>query len=224
MRNTARFKDEIFDQFARIGKAVASARRLELLDLLCQGEKTVEELAAHSRIDVKSASAHLKVLRSSRLVESRRNGKYVVYRLADQGVVGFWLAMRRLAEDRLAEIGRAVESFFTERDTMSPVDRRTLLARAKRGDVVVLDVRPLDEYDGGHIPHARSLPLAELKRKCSTLPRDKEVIAYCRGPYCVMSLEAVELLRRRGFRATRMDDGVVEWKAAGMPVERSAPR
>jgi rhodanese-related sulfurtransferase/DNA-binding CsgD family transcriptional regulator len=219
VRDAGDFKDQIYEQFARIGKAVASPRRLEILDLLCQGEKTVEELAEHARIDIKNASAHIKVLRGARLLESRRAGKYVYYRLADPAVGSFWLSLRSLAERRLSEIREAVQTYFAEPGRMRAVDRRTLLARARRGDVVVLDVRPEDEYATGHLPHARSLPLPELKRRLSTLPRGKEIVAYCRGPYCVLSLQAVELLRRRGFKAVRIDDGVLEWRAAGMPID-----
>jgi rhodanese-related sulfurtransferase/DNA-binding CsgD family transcriptional regulator len=215
------FKDAIYEQFARIGKATASPRRLEILDLLCQGEKTVEELAEHARIDIKNASAHIKVLRAARLLDSRRDGKHVYYRLADPAVGSFWLSLRSLAEHRLSEIREAVQVYFAQPESMHAVDRRTLLARARRGDVVVLDVRPADEYATGHLPHARSLPLPELKRRLATLPRGKQIVAYCRGPYCVLSLEAVEFLRRRGFRAIRLDDGVLEWRAAGMPIESS---
>jgi rhodanese-related sulfurtransferase/DNA-binding transcriptional ArsR family regulator len=216
------FKDQIYEQFARIGKAVASPHRLEILDLLCQGEKTVEEIAAHSRLDIKNASAHLKVLRSARLLESRRNGKNVFYRLADPAVSAFWLSLRSLAARRLTEIREAVDAYFERAPDMQPLDRKTLLTKARRGDVVVLDVRPADEFATGHLPYARSLPLAELKHELSTLPRRKEIVAYCRGPYCVLSYEAVEFLRRRGFRATRLDDGVPEWESAGFPVLRKA--
>jgi rhodanese-related sulfurtransferase len=215
------FKDYIYEQFARVGKAVASPRRLEILDLLCQGEKTVEELGQHARIDVKNASAHIKVLRGARLLDSRRDGKHVYYRLADPAVGSFWLSLRSLAEQRLSEIRDVVQTYFDEPERMRAVDRRTLLERARRGDVVVLDVRPADEYANGHLPYARSLPLAELKRRLATLPRGKEIAAYCRGPYCVLSHDAVEFLRRRGFRAIRLDDGVLEWRAAGMPIESS---
>jgi len=219
---THAFKDNIYEQFARVGKAVASPRRLEILDLLCQGEKTVEEVAAYSRLDIKNASAHLKVLRSARLLDSRRDGKNVLYRLADPAVGRFWLSLRSLAERRLTEIRHAVEDYFTKAPDMEPLDRKTLLTKARRGDVIVLDVRPKDEFATGHLPYAHSLPLAELKHKLATLPRRKEIVAYCRGPYCVLSHEAVELLRRRGFHATRLDDGVLEWAAAGMPVLRTA--
>ncbi len=220
MDKAADFKDQIYQQFSRIGKAVASPRRLEILDLLCQGEKTVEELAEHARIDVKNASAHIKVLSAARLLDSRRDGKHVHYRLADEAVGSFWLSLRSLAERRLTEIREAVQSYFAEPERMRPIDRRTLLAKARSGDVVVLDVRPTDEYAMGHLPHARSLPLSELKQRLATLPRSKQIVAYCRGPYCVLSLAAVEFLRRRGFKALRLDDGVLEWRAAGLPVER----
>jgi rhodanese-related sulfurtransferase/DNA-binding CsgD family transcriptional regulator len=221
MKNAGDFKDAIYEQFARIGKAVASPRRLEILDLLCQGEKTVEELAEHARIDIKNASAHIKVLRGARLLDSRREGKHIHYRLADPAVGAFWLSLRSLADRRLGEIREAVQTYFAEPERMHAVDRRTLLARARRGDVVVIDVRPAQEYAAGHLPHARSLPLPELKRRLSTLPRGKEIVAYCRGPYCVLSFEAVDFLRRRGFKAARLDDGVLEWRAAGMPIESS---
>jgi rhodanese-related sulfurtransferase len=215
------FKDQIYEQFARVGKAVASPRRLEILDLLCQGEKTVEELGQHARIDIKNASAHIKVLRGARLVASRRDGKHVYYRLADPAVGSFWLSLRSLAEHRLSEVRDVIQTYFDEPERMRAVDRRTLLERARRGDVVVLDVRPADEYATAHLPYARSLPLAELKRRLATLPRGKEIAAYCRGPYCVLSHDAVEFLRRRGFKAIRLDDGVLEWRAAGMPIESS---
>lgn len=215
------FKDQIYEQFARVGKAVASPRRLEILDLLCQGEKTVEDLAEHARIDIKNASAHIKVLRGARLLESRRDGKHVYYRLADPAVGAFWLSLRSLAERRLSEIRDVIQTYFDEPERMRAVDRRTLLERARRGDVVVIDVRPADEYATGHLPYARSLPLAELKRRIAMLPRGKEIAAYCRGPYCVLSHDAVEFLRRRGFSAIRLDDGVLEWRAAGMPIESS---
>ena len=221
MRNAGDFKDAIYEQFARIGKAMASPRRLEILDLLCQGEKTVEQLAEHARIDIKNASAHIKVLRGARLLDSRRVGKHIYYRLADPAVGSFWLSLRSLAERRLSEIREAVQAYFAAPERMGAIDRRTLLARARRGDVVVLDVRPEDEYATGHLPHAQSLPLPELKARLSTLPRSKEIVAYCRGPYCVLSLEVVEFLRRRGFRASRLDDGVLEWRAGGLPIERS---
>lgn len=220
MQRSHVFKDQIYEQFARIGKAVASPHRLEILDLLCQGEKTVEEIAEHSRLDIKNASAHLRVLRTSRLLESRRNGKNVFYRLADPAVGAFWLSLRSLAERRLTEIRAAVEGYFAKAPDMQPLDRRTLLAKARRGDVIVLDVRPEDEFAAGHLPYARSLPIAELRHKLSTLPRRKDIVAYCRGPYCVLSHAAVEFLRQRGFRATRLDDGVPEWEAAGMPLQR----
>jgi len=220
MRDPRRFKDQLYEQFARIGKAVASPRRLEILDLLCQSEKSVEELAHLTRLNVKNASAHLRVLRWSRLVETRRAGKFVNYRLADEAVARYWLATRSLAERRLGEIKQTATAYFVEPMPAQRVDRRTLLERARRGNLILLDVRPANEYAAAHLPHARSLPVAELKRNLTTFPRDKEIFAYCRGPYCVLSLEAVKFLRRRGYRAIRLDDGVLEWQEAGLPIER----
>ena len=216
-----RFKDLIYEHFARIGKATGNPKRLEMLDLLCQGEKPVEELARQAQLDVKSVSAHLKVLRATNLVTARRQGKFVYYSIADGLVADYWLMTRSVAEHRFAEIDRAVKSYFSERGLMLPMDRQVLLGKARRGEVVVLDVRPASEYEAGHLPHARSLPLSELERELATLPRDKTIVAYCRGPYCVLSQEALGMLRKRGFEAYRLQDGVLEWQAAGLPVMRS---
>lgn len=216
------FKDTLYEYFARIGKATSSPKRLELLDLLCQGEKTVEEVARQAQLDVKNASAHLKVLHSARLVESRRVGKYVYYGIADDMVAQYWLSTRSMAERHFAEVERVAKAFFHERETMVTLDHQSLLRKARKGDVIVLDVRPRSEYDQGHIPHARSVPLAELEHRLSTLPRNKQIIAYCRGPYCVLSLEALDILRKRGFKAFRLSDGVLEWQTAGLPVEHTS--
>jgi len=212
-------KKELYNQLARIGKGVSSPQRLEILDLLCQGEKAVETLAAQAGLSIKNASAHLRVLRAARLVETRKEGRHVHYRLADESVCTFFLALRGLAESRLAELREVAREYFDRRGDMTPVDRRRLLERVRTGEVTVLDVRPAAEFRAGHIPGARSVPLDELERALSSLPRDQEVVAYCRGPYCVMALEAVERLRARGYQAVRLEDGVAEWKAAGLPVE-----
>ncbi len=222
IRRARRFKDTLYEYFARIGKATGSPKRLEILDLLCQSEKSVEEIARYSDLEVKNASAHLKVLRSARLVESRRDGKHVYYRIADGMIADYWLTTRAMAERRFAEIERTVKSYVNERDTLLTLDRQALLGKARKGEVIVLDVRPRSEYECAHLPHARSVPLAELEQRLVTLPRNKQIIAYCRGPYCVLSLEALDMMRKHGFKAFRLADGVLEWQAAGLPLVRSA--
>ena len=217
-----RVKNALYEEFARVGKAVASPRRLELLDLLSQGEKSVETLAEQASLGVKNASAQLKVLRAARLVETRRDGQRVLYRLANEGVARFWLSLRALGEAQYAEVARIAAQFFADPDGLKPIDRSTLVTRARRGEVVVIDVRPADEYVAGHIPGARSIPVAELEKRLTSLPKDRDIVAYCRGPYCVFAIEAVELLRRRGYRALRLEDGVHEWLAGGLPIERTA--
>ena len=213
-------KTALYPQLARIGKAVSSPQRLELLHLLSHGEKSVEALAGQARLPIKNASAHLRVLREARLVEPRKEGQHVYYRLAEEGVATFFLALRDLAERRLAEVREVSQQYFGGRKQMTPVDRRQLLSRIRAGAVTVLDFRDESEFASGHIPGARSVPLGELRKALRTIPRDQEVVAYCHGPYCVLSLEAVQLLNARGYRATRLDDGPVEWAAAGLPVER----
>jgi len=219
MKNPNRaFKDSIYEQFARIGKAVSSPRRLELLDLLCQGPRTVEALAKESGLTVANASQHLQVLRSARLVETEKDGLYVTYRLADQKVCEFFLAMRMLAESRLAEVEQIKRRFLRGREGMEPVDRQALLERVRKGAVTVLDVRPAEEYRAGHIPGAISLPLKELQLRLADLPRDQVIVAYCRGPYCVLSIQAVEILRARGFKAVRIEEGIQDFRAMGFHI------
>ena len=214
-----RFKDAIYEQFARLGKAVSAPKRLELLDLLCQGPRTVEVLAAQAALSVANASQHLQILRAARLIDAEKKGLYVEYRLADDEVCRFFLALRRLAEARLAEVDRVAREYFDARGTMEVVEGEELLRRVKSGEVTVLDVRPPEEYRAGHIPGALSIPVGELKARLEELPKGREVVAYCRGPYCVMAVEAVELLRKKGFRAYRMEQGVVDWRARGWRVE-----
>jgi rhodanese-related sulfurtransferase len=213
------FKDRLFGQFARVGKAVASPRRLEIVDLLAQGERTVEEIARETAMSVASASQHLQVLKAARMVEARREGLYAHYRLADEDVFRTWQAVRTLAESRLSEVDRVVEAYLVDRDALEAVDSSDLLERLRDGSVVVLDVRPEEEYRAGHIPGALSVPVDALEAALQTLPRDREVVAYCRGPYCVFSDEAVAFLRARGYRARRLRQGLPDWRAAGMPVE-----
>jgi rhodanese-related sulfurtransferase len=213
-----RFKDEIYEQFARIGKAVSSPKRLELLDLLCQGPRTVEVLANESSLTIANASQHLQVLRAVRLVETEKEGVYVIYRLADQAVCEFYRAMRVLSESRLAEVEQIKRRFLEGREGMEPVDREKLLELVREGAVTVLDVRPVEEFSAAHIPGAISIPLEELELRLSDLPRDQEIVAYCRGPYCVLSIEAVEMLRAKGFKAVRLEEGIQDLRAIGFPI------
>ena len=219
MKNPNRaFKDAIYEQFARIGKAVSSPKRLELLDLVCQAPRTVEMLAKESGLTVANTSQHLQVLRASRLVDSEKQGLFVTYRLADQAVCEFFRAMRILAESRLAEVEQVKRQFLEGREGMQPVDREALLELVRQGTVTVLDVRPVEEFEAGHVDGALSVPLKELKLRLSELPRDREIVAYCRGPYCVLSVEAVEFLRAEGFKAIRIDEGIQDFRAMGFPV------
>lgn len=214
-----RFKDSIYEQFARLGKAVSAPKRLELLDLLCQGPRNVETLAEEAAISVANASQHLQTLRAARLVEAEKKGLYVEYRLADEQVCRFFHSLRGLAETRLAEVEQVTRAYLEERGAMEPVQSTELLRRVRDGQVTVIDVRPREEYRAGHIPGALSVPLRELKKRLTELPKNRDVVAYCRGPYCVMAIEAVELLRKKGFRAHRMQQGIADWRARGWRVE-----
>lgn len=213
------FKDTIYEQLGRVGKALASPRRLELLDLLCQGPRTVEALANEAGQSVANTSQHLQVLRASRLVEAEKHGLFVTYRLADEKVCAFYRELRTLAEARLHEIQVVTRQFLEKRGEMEPVDRDVLVSRIRSGEVTLLDVRPPEEFEAGHIPGAVSVPLADLEARLAELPHDREVVAYCRGPYCVLAVQAVEVLRAKGFRAIRMEEGVPDWRARGLPVE-----
>ncbi|MBI2389524.1 MAG: metalloregulator ArsR/SmtB family transcription factor [Deltaproteobacteria bacterium] len=219
-----RFKDTIYEQFARLGKAVSAPKRIELLDLLCQGPRTVEVLAEQAAVSVANASQHLQVLRAARLVEAEKKGLYVEYRLADDDVCDFFLTLRRLAESRLSEVEQVAREYFDGRGSLEPVAGDELRRRVRSGEVTVIDVRPVEEYRAGHIPGALSVPLSQLKARLDELPKGREVVAYCRGPYCVMAVEAVELLRKKGFQAHRMEQGVIEWRAGGGRVARPGKR
>ncbi len=212
------FKDAIYEQIARIGKSLGSGPRLEILDLLCQGPRTVEVLAGQMGQSVANTSRHLQVLRGARLVEAEREGVYVRYRLADSEVCAFFLTLRKLAESRLLEVDEITREFLEARNTMEPVDRDLLVERVRSGKVTVLDVRPAEEYLAGHIPGAVSIPLEQLEERLAELPSDREIVAYCRGPYCVMALDATDTLQSNGFEATRFEEGIADWRARGLHV------
>ena len=213
------FKDAIYEQFSRIGKAVSSPKRLELLDLICQGEKTVETLSRDTGLSVANTSQHLQTLKTARLIKSEKEGLYVKYRLADDMVCEFFRSMRLLAEKRLAEVDMIKRRFLAGKEGMEPVNRHDLIKRVMEGDVTVLDVRPVEEYRSGHIPGALSVPLDRLKEILAKLPADQEIVAYCRGPYCVLAVKAVEVLREKGFNAIRLEESVQDWRAMGLPVD-----
>lgn len=222
------FKNELYDQFARLPKALASGRRLELVDLLAQGDRAVDALASETGQSVANTSQHLQALRRARLVETTRSGNHIYYRLADQRVVQLWLALQAVGEARLAEIGSLVQSFLGDRGQLQAVGCDELRRRLDDRRVVVLDVRPELEYRAGHIAGARSIPIGELKKRLKELPKSSAIVAYCRGPYCVFADEAVALLRARGYRASRLESGFPEWAAMGLPTaavqEGGAPR
>jgi ArsR family transcriptional regulator len=215
-------KRDLYAQFAAVAKAIANEHRLELLELVAQGERSVEALAQRSGLTLANASQHLQHLRRAGLVTARRQAKFVLYRLADDAVLTMLAAMHKVAERNVGEVERILRSYFHARDDLEPVSRAELTRRMKHGLVTVLDVRPEDEFALGHLPGARNVPLSQLKRRLSKLDRNTEVVAYCRGPYCVLSFEAVAALRARGFKAHRLEDGLPEWRAAGFPVEAAA--
>lgn len=214
------FKDALYAQFARIGHALSSPKRIELLNLLGQGEKTVETLADQVATPIKNTSAHLRVLRQAHLVDTRREGTYVYYRLADDDVFRLLQTFEGLGHSRLAEVQSVVRLYLDGNDELEPVSLKELRRLVREGDVTVVDVRPAEEYEAGHIPGALSMPVRELKKRLRDIPKAREVIAYCRGRYCVYSLEAVTLLRKHGYRARRAHEGLPDWRAAGLPVER----
>ena len=212
-------KQALYSEFASVARALGSPHRLEILEHLAQGERGVEALGARVGLSVANASQHLQQLRRAGLVASRRDGKFVLYRLADEAVLGLMAALSDVAERNLAEVERIRRRYFDNRDSMEPVSREELLARTRDGLVTVLDVRPPDEFAVGHVPGAVNIPLDELEARLSELDPDHEIVAYCRGPWCVLSFEAVAALRARGFKIRRMEDGLPEWRAAGLPVE-----
>jgi rhodanese-related sulfurtransferase/DNA-binding MarR family transcriptional regulator len=219
MSSTFNPKRALYAQFAVVAKAIAHEHRLELLELVAQGERSVEALAERSGLSIANVSQHLQNLRRAGLVASRRQAKFVLYRLADEAVLIMLAALQKVAERNVGEVERILRSYFHARDELEPVSRAELTQRMKKGLVTVIDVRPEDEFALGHVPGARNVPLGDLKRYLSKLDRRTEIVAYCRGPYCVMSFEAVSQLRKLGFKARRLEDGLPEWKAAGLPVQ-----
>ena len=213
------FKNQLYEQFARIGKALANSHRLELLEVLAQCERSVEALAGETGMTVANASQHLQILRAAHLVEVRREGVSMYYRLANESVFTMWQAMRTVGEAQLAEIDRVVDTFLHDRQHLQPINAQELLSRLNDEQVIVLDVRPIEEYTVGHIPHARSMPITELEARLSELPTDKEIVAYCRGPYCVFADEAVTLLLQHGYNASRLQEGLPYWHLLGFPIE-----
>ena len=219
--STVNPKRLLFAQFAAVARAAAHEHRLELLELVAQGERSVEALAQHIGLSIANASQHLQQLRRAGLVTAKRDGKYVLYQLADESVLDLLSALQRVAEKNVAEVDRIVRTYFLQRDNLEPVSRTELMDRMKKGLVTVLDVRPEDEFALGHLPGAINVPLAQLKRRLAKLDRKTEIVAYCRGPYCVLSFEAVAQLRAKGFKVRRLEDGLPEWRAAGLPIEGS---
>ncbi|PIW60669.1 metalloregulator ArsR/SmtB family transcription factor [Shewanella sp. CG12_big_fil_rev_8_21_14_0_65_47_15] len=219
--NKRLLKDLLYEQVARIGKAASSPKRLEILELLAQGEKTVDTLASELSADIKLTSAHLRVLKEARLVTFRRDGKYIIYQLAGSDIAGLWVNLRQVAEEHLLELKMALAQMVADPEKLSAVSREVLLEQARRGEVFVIDVRPQTEYATAHLPFARSMPVVEIEQRLAELPSGTEIVAYCRGPFCLLSDEAVALLAAKGYRVRKILDGVSEWQAAGFPVERS---
>lgn len=211
MQDARKIKDQLYEQVARIGKVFSSPKRLELIELLCQNAKTVEMLAQEAAISIKLTSAHLRELRMAHLVETERQGKYIYYRLADPQVADLWVHTHTLAESRLVALRQVLQQISAQPDDLMPNNRDNLLKAARKGEVVVLDVRPCEEYLHAHLPFARSIPLAELSQRLAELPKDRTIVAYCRGPYCLFAKDAVELLRQAGYRAQHLREGVAEW-------------
>jgi rhodanese-related sulfurtransferase/DNA-binding transcriptional ArsR family regulator len=211
-------KQVLYGQFAEVAKGLGHGHRLEILELLAQGERSVQALAERAGLSLANASQHLRLMRRAGLLVSRRDGKRILYGLSGSSVLDLVAALRRVAEQNLAEVRETVGGYFRERDALEPVSRKELARRIKDGLVTVLDVRPEDEFAAGHLPQAINIPLRTLTRRLRDLPKNAEVVAYCRGPYCVLAFEAVALLRGRGFKARRLEDGYPEWKAAGLPV------
>jgi rhodanese-related sulfurtransferase/DNA-binding MarR family transcriptional regulator len=214
------FKSDLFEQFARIGKALSSGKRLQMLEYLAQGERSVDTLAQMTGLSVANTSQHLQQLRQAGLASARKEGLYVFYRVSGDSIVRLVAALRVVGQEQLAEVDKLVKAYFESKDSLEPVPAKELLQRAKTGMVTVLDVRPAEEYAAGHIRGAINVPLTELTKRLHEIPSNREIVAYCRGPYCLLALEAVAQLRRKGRKARRLEDGFPEWKSAGLPVAR----
>ena len=219
-----KFKHDLFVQFARVGKALSNANRLALLEFVAQGARSVEQLAKVSGLNMTNASQHLQELRQAGLVTARKEGLRVYYELSGDDVIELLDAIRRVAEDRIAEVQKLVRTYLTTKDALEPIAARELLGRVRKGLVTVLDVRPSEEYQAGHLPGAVNIPLSQIEGHLGKLPKNKEVVAYCRGPYCVLAFEAVRLLRERGYKARRLEAGLPEWRTKGLPVETIGDR
>lgn len=211
-------KEALFEALASVGKALASGRRAEIVDLLAQGERSVEDIASELDQSVANTSHHLRNLARAGLLRTRREGTRVFYGLASEQVAQLWAVMRGVAADHVAEVDRLAQAYLGRRNGLEPITRDELATRLRTGEVTVIDVRPVPEYEAGHVDGARSIPISDLARRLDALPRDAELVAYCRGPYCVFADDAVRLLQRRGFEARRLEDGFPEWKRAGLPV------
>ena len=222
MAQSARpFKNRTYEQLALIGKALSSPIRLEMIDVLSQRPRTVDDLSDEIGQSIANTSQHLQVLRSARLIEFERRGTYITYRIADRQILALASLLHRVGESRLAELQQITKEFLQAHGALEKVDCDTLIKRIRRAEVTLLDVRPPEEYAAGHIPSAISVPVEELRRHMSKLPRDREIVAYCRGPLCVMSIEAVKILRKKGFQASRCEESIADWAARGLPVEMS---
>ena len=215
------FKSDLFEQFARIGKALSSGKRLQMLEYLAQGERSVDTLAQMTGLSVANTSQHLQQLRQAGLASARKEGLYVFYRVSGDSIVRLVAALRVVGQEQLAEVDKLVKAYFESKDSLEPVPAKELLQRAKTGVVTVLDVRPAEEYAAGHIRGAINVPLTELTKRLHEIPSNREIVAYCRGPYCLLALEAVAQLRKKGRKARRLQDGFPEWKSAGLPVART---
>lgn len=217
--STHNVKRQLFEEFARIGTAISSPARLELLDLLAQAERSVDALTSLTGLTVANTSQHLQALKRAGLIVARKQGQFVFYRLAGDEVVRLMMALQAVGETHVAEVERLVRSYLDARDTLEPVDSAELSLRARKGMVTVLDVRPAEEFAAGHLPGAVNVPVTELAKRLKELSKTKEVVAYCRGPYCLLSFDAVKLLRAKGYKARRLDGGLPQWRLAGLPVE-----
>lgn len=212
-------KSLFFEQVARIGKALSNPKRLEIIELLCQGEKSVDIISRQTNMNIKLASSHLQDLKDAALIQSRKEGKFVYYKVSDDSVLLFYTHLKNLAESKLINNKNILNEYLNNPDDALPIDKKELMRKARNGELIVIDLRPKDEFYSGHIPYARSIPINELERKLKSLPKEKEIFAYCRGSACVWSYQAIEILKINGFKAYRMKEGITDWKAGGLRIE-----